>query len=88
MSSLRKVKTYVVLRARDGHKALQDFLVEDTFRVRRGMVSHEAVDEGESGLRDGHAGEGTVVEDRILVDALLEALAAEGAEDVEVVVGG
>lgn len=50
----------VVLRAGNGHEALQDGLVEDTLWVLGGLVAHEAVDEGEGGLGDLNTTEGQV----------------------------
>lgn len=50
----------VVLRACDGHEALQDCLVEDAFWVLGGLVAHETVDEGKGGLGDFDTTEGQI----------------------------
>ena len=74
--------------AGDGIEGFEDVLVQDTFGILGRVVGHEAVDEGEGSLGDGHAGDGTVVEVWVLCNGLGEALVAEGAEDIEVVVRG
>ncbi|KAI7555165.1 Cloroperoxidase [Hortaea werneckii] len=82
----------LLIIAVDGHEALQDVLVEDTLRVLRGLVGHEAVDEGEGRLGDLDTGEGKgeVSLTRVvwvLLDGLVVALLTEVAQDLQVVVG-
>jgi len=74
--------------AGDGIEGLENFLVENTFGVLRGLVGHEAVDESVGGRLHQNAGEGTVEEVRVLVDGLVEAGCTEGCQDTQVVVCG
>lgn len=76
----------VVFWSGDGHEALQDVLVENARWVFFRLVTHEAVDEGESSLRDKNASEGQVCEVWILRDGFCVTLATESAQDFEVVV--
>ena len=52
--------TKVVIRALDGHEALQHLSVQHARGELSRLVAHEAVDEGESGLRDSNATEGQI----------------------------
>jgi len=79
--------TRVIFRAGDGHEALQNLLVEDALRVGGGVVGHVSIDEGEGGLRDGHAGDRPEDKVWVLVNAFLESFTAKRSEDFEVVVG-
>lgn len=76
----------VVLRAGDGHKAFEDVLVQDAFGILGGLVGHEAVDEGEGGLRHLDPAEWEVGEVWVLLDRLGEAIFSEFSEHVKVVV--
>lgn len=78
----------VVLGTRDGHKGLQDLLVEDTLGVFGRLVCHESVNEGEGGLGHLNATEGQISEVWVLGDGLVVSLLAEVTQDFEIVVGG
>lgn len=50
----------------DGHERLQHITAQDTLWRFRGVIGHEAIDEGKRRLRDRHAGERLVGELRVL----------------------
>lgn len=76
----------VVLRAVDRHEALQDVLVQDTFREFGALVGHEAVDEGERSLGDDISRKRTVEKDGIFGDGFVESMFTEIPQDFQVVV--
>lgn len=79
--------TYILLSAGDGHEAVEVVPVQNALGILGRVVGHEAVNEGEGGLRYSHSVERAVDEVGVLRDALLEASRAELPKDLKVVVG-